>query len=140
MGLAFGLACLLRLDTLTAFGGLLGRPGGRPGGFGAQPQPPPSGPERWQGAAGVMAVREIRSRGEQGMELRGFVDDDPLKQGAVISGLKVPGSSEALPTLVPALGIDQVIVTIADALQARLRRILSICEGIPVRAQMIPAM
>ena len=24
MGLAFGLACLLRLDTLTAFGGLLG--------------------------------------------------------------------------------------------------------------------
>jgi FlaA1/EpsC-like NDP-sugar epimerase len=36
------------------------------------------------------------------MDLRGFVDDDPLKQGAVINGLKVLGSSEALPTLVPA--------------------------------------
>ena len=68
------------------------------------------------------------------------MDDDPLKQGAVINGLKVLGSSEALPTLVPALGIDQVIITIADAPQASLRRILSICEGIPVRAQMIPAM
>ena len=64
-----------------------------------------------------MAVREIRSRGEQDMDLRGFVDDDPLKQGAVIGGLKVLGSSEALPTLVPALGIDQVIITIADAPQ-----------------------
>jgi FlaA1/EpsC-like NDP-sugar epimerase len=87
-----------------------------------------------------MAVREIRSRGEQDMDLRGFVDDDPLKQGAVINGLKVLGPSEALPTPVAALGIDQVIVTIADAPQASLRRILSICEGIPVRAQMIPAM
>jgi FlaA1/EpsC-like NDP-sugar epimerase len=45
-----------------------------------------------------------------------------------------------LPTLVPALGIDEVIITIADAPQAQLRRILQICEGIPVRAQMIPAM
>ena len=87
-----------------------------------------------------MAVREIRSRGEHDMDLRGFVDDDPLKQGAVINGLKVLGSTEALPTLVPALGIDQVIITIADAPQVQLRRILKICEGIPVRAQMIPAM
>ena len=45
-----------------------------------------------------------------------------------------------MPTLVPALGIDQVIITIADAPQVQLRRILSICERIPVRAQMIPAM
>ena len=87
-----------------------------------------------------MAVREIRSRGEQDMDLRGFVDDDPLKQGAVINGLKVLGSTEALPMLVPALGIDQVIITIADAPQVQLRRILKVCEGIPVRAQMIPAM
>ena len=68
------------------------------------------------------------------------MDDDPLKQGAVINGLKVLGSTEALPTLVPALGIEQVIITIADAPQASLRRILKICEGIPVKAQMIPAM
>jgi FlaA1/EpsC-like NDP-sugar epimerase len=90
------------------------------------------------GAAGILAVREIRSRGEAGMDLRGFVDDDPLKQGAVISGLKVLGSTEALPTLVPALGIDQVIVTIAEAPEAQLRRIVRICERIPVRTQMIP--
>ena len=92
------------------------------------------------GAAGVMAVREIRSRGEQGMDLRGFVDDDPAKQGAVISGLRVLGTTEQLPKLVGALGIEQVIITIADAPQAQLRRILSICERIPVKAQMIPAM
>jgi FlaA1/EpsC-like NDP-sugar epimerase len=136
------------MNTLLAFGGTLGarvlrratwergqrrRRGGRNGGrsrsavllVGA-------------GAAGVMVVREIRNRGEADMDLRGFVDDDPLKQGAVISGLKVLGSTEALPTLVPALGIDQVIVTIAEAPEAQLRRIVKICERIPVRTQMIP--
>jgi FlaA1/EpsC-like NDP-sugar epimerase len=92
------------------------------------------------GAAGVMAVREIRSRGAVDMDMRGFVDDDPLKQGAVISGLKVLGSTDALPTLVPALGIDQVIITIANAPEVQMRRILRICDRIPVRAQMIPSL
>jgi hypothetical protein len=50
-----------------------------------------------------MAVREIRSRGEQDMDLRGFVEDDPAKQGAVISGLRVLGPTESLPKLAPAL-------------------------------------
>ena len=74
------------------------------------------------------------------MEMRGFVDDDPVKQGAVISGIKVLGSTEDLPTLVPALGIEQVIITIADAPEEQMRRILSICERIPVRVQMVPAL
>jgi len=92
------------------------------------------------GAAGVMAVREIRSRGEHDMEIRGFVDDDPLKRGAVICGIRVLGSTEELPKLVPALGIEQVIVTIAEAPEEEMRRILSICERIPVRVQMVPAL
>jgi FlaA1/EpsC-like NDP-sugar epimerase len=141
---------IILMNTLSAFGGLLGirvarravsehnlrrKRGARDGGKGR-----PAVLLVGAGAAGVMAVREIRSRGEQDMDLRGFVDDDPLKQGAVINGLRVLGSTEALSSLVPALGIDQVIITIADAPQASLRRILKICEGIPVKAQMIPAM
>ena len=51
----------------------------------------------------------------------------------MINGLKMLGSTEALLTLVPARRIDQLII-IADASQASLRRILKICEGIPVRA------
>jgi hypothetical protein len=41
----------------------------------------------------------------------------------------VLGSTEALATLVPALGIEPVIIPIADASQASLRRTLKICEG-----------
>jgi FlaA1/EpsC-like NDP-sugar epimerase len=92
------------------------------------------------GAVGIMAVREIRSRGEQDMEICGFVDDDPMKRGAIISGIRVLGSTEELPKLVPALGTEQVIITIAEAPEEQMRRILSICERIPVRVQMVPAL
>ena len=92
------------------------------------------------GGVGVMVVREIRSRGEHDMDLRGFVDDDPGKRGAVISGIRVLGSTDDLPRLVPSLGIEQVILTIADAPEEERLRILSICDRIPVRVQMVPAL
>jgi FlaA1/EpsC-like NDP-sugar epimerase len=141
---------IIVVDTLTAFGGLIGirvmrralfehglsrRRSAGNGGKGR-----PTVLLVGAGSAGILVVREIRSRGEVDMDLQGFVDDDPAKQGAVISGLKVLGSTETLPTLVRTLGTDQVIVTIAEAPQAQLRRILRICEGIPVRTQMIPAL
>ena len=85
-------------------------------------------------------MREIQSRGERGMDVRGFVDDDPLKRGAVISGLRVLGGTEDLPRLVREMGIEQVIITIAEAPAGRLRRILELCQEIPVRAQMMPSL
>jgi FlaA1/EpsC-like NDP-sugar epimerase len=141
---------IILMNALTAFGGMLAlrvaRRGFHERSLRQRRSAGPGGGPRvptllvGAGAAGVMAVREIRSRGEQGLDLRGFVDDDPLKQGAVIHGLRVLGPTEALPRLVPSLGIEQVIITIAEAPQAQLQRILRICEGIPVKAQMIPAL
>ena len=91
------------------------------------------------GNAGIMAVREIDSRGDMDLEVKGFVDDDPLKRGTVISGIRVLGTSEDLPRLVRELGIDHVILTIATASPERIRHILEVCASIPVRAQRIPA-
>src|SRR5215831_748555 len=41
------------------------------------------------GRAGVLAAREIGGRGDMNMDVRGFVDDDPEKKGAVIHGIRV---------------------------------------------------
>jgi FlaA1/EpsC-like NDP-sugar epimerase len=92
------------------------------------------------GSAGLMAVREIHSRGDLDLEVRGFVDDDPMKQGATISGVRVLGTTQDLPALVHDLGIDHVIITIPDAGPEAMRRILAICETVPVRARAIPAL
>ncbi|MCB1034210.1 MAG: sugar transferase [Acidobacteria bacterium] len=92
------------------------------------------------GQAGVLAIRELQSRGEARLEIKGLVDDDPGKHGTVIRGVRVLGSTEDLPRLVTAQRIRQVIITIAEASPLELSRILEICHKIPVPARIIPGL
>jgi FlaA1/EpsC-like NDP-sugar epimerase len=92
------------------------------------------------GQAGVLAAREITNRGDLDLEIIGFVDDDPAKQGSVIHGVKVIGATRDLPRLVPELSIDHVVITIARASRTDIRRIVEICESVPVKAQIIPGL
>jgi FlaA1/EpsC-like NDP-sugar epimerase len=92
------------------------------------------------GRAGVIAVKEIQGRGDIDLDVRGFVDDDARKQGFVIHRVKVLGTTEDLPRLVDALDIDHVVITIAQASRQQLRRIVDICEGIPVKVRIIPGL
>src|SRR5258705_8622962 len=90
------------------------------------------------GRAGVMAAQEISTRGDTDLDVKGFVDDDPNKQGSVIHGIKVLGYTECLPRVVTELEIDHVVITIAQASRKDFRRILGICEQIPVKVRVIP--
>ncbi len=90
------------------------------------------------GRAGVMAVKEIQGRADVDLDVRGFVDDDLRKQGSVIHRVKVLGTSEDLPRLVRAHDIDHVVITIAQASRNELRRVVEICEKIPIKVRIIP--
>jgi FlaA1/EpsC-like NDP-sugar epimerase len=92
------------------------------------------------GRAGVMAACEIRNRGDSDLEIKGFVDDDPGKQGSIIQGVKVLGKTDRLPEIVRGLAIDHVVVSIAEATRSQFRRILDICEQIPVKVKVIPGL
>lgn len=92
------------------------------------------------GRAGVLAVKEIQGRGDIDLDVRGFVDDDLRKQGSVIHRVKVLGTTEDLPRLVKSLDIDHVVITIAQASRQELRRVVDICEKIPVKIRIIPGL
>jgi FlaA1/EpsC-like NDP-sugar epimerase len=92
------------------------------------------------GQAGMLAAKEIVSRGETCLSVKGFVDDDPRKQGARVLGVKVVGTSRDIPRLVKRLGIDHVIITIASASRKEIKRIVEICESVPVKARIIPGL
>jgi FlaA1/EpsC-like NDP-sugar epimerase len=92
------------------------------------------------GRAGVMVAKEIQGRSETDLHIAGFVDDAPQKQGSAISGIKVLGTTKQLPQLVRELNIDHVVVSIAEASRADFRRILNICEEIPVKVRTIPCL
>jgi FlaA1/EpsC-like NDP-sugar epimerase len=92
------------------------------------------------GRAGMIASREIISRGGMGLDIKGFVDDEPNKQGSLIHGVKVLGTTHDLPHLVRALGIDHVVITIAYASRQEFRRILNICGQTSAQVRVIPGL
>jgi FlaA1/EpsC-like NDP-sugar epimerase len=92
------------------------------------------------GRAGVLAAREIQGRGDMSVEIKGFVDDDDRKRGSVICGVKVLGTVNELEKLTQQLQIDHVVITIAQASQKQIRRIVEACEKIPIKARIIPGL
>lgn len=92
------------------------------------------------GQAGMRAVREISRNGGLKLEVKGFVDDDEEKQGSVINGVRVLGTTKDLPRLARELKIDHVIISISRASRSQFRRLLSICEQVPIKVRIIPGL
>jgi len=90
------------------------------------------------GEAGVMAAREIEGRTDTNIDIRGFLDDDPKKQGAVIQGIPVIGTRADLPRLVKELGITQVVITISRISREEVLQLMAFCQSIPVVCRIIP--
>src|SRR6266576_2276595 len=93
------------------------------------------------GQAGALAANEIEGRGDLDLDIKGFIDDDRMKLGrTVIQGHRVLGSTRDLPNLVRSLGIDRVVITIAQASRQDIHRIVKVCEQIPVKVKIIPGL
>ncbi len=92
------------------------------------------------GRAGVLAAKEILGRGDVALNIKGFVDDDKRKHGLTIQGIKVEGGTDDLPDLVKKWDIHHVIITIADASREEIRRIVTLCEEVPVKVRIIPGL
>lgn len=90
------------------------------------------------GEGGRVAARETERRLDSDLDVRGFLDDDPAKQGMVIHGLPVLGTTKNLGQIVRALGIEQVVITIAQIGRPEILRLIEICQKVPVKVRIIP--
>ena len=90
------------------------------------------------GNAGNIVARELHERVDLRMKPIGFVDDDPVKRGQVIQGLKVLGSIEMIPSLVGPLKIDALIICLVSVPGIQMRRIKSICDDTKLPLKILP--
>ena len=63
----------------------------------------------------VRLARELFERRNLGVEIVGFIDPDPTRVGAPVLNPGVVGTIEDIPTVARALGVDRVVVSLADA-------------------------
>jgi FlaA1/EpsC-like NDP-sugar epimerase len=90
------------------------------------------------GRAGILLSKELLSHSD--IKIVGFVDDDPMKVGTVISGIRVLGTGESLDKIVRHARVNELMISIATVSPESLARILLKCEQIPVSAKIIPSL
>jgi FlaA1/EpsC-like NDP-sugar epimerase len=92
------------------------------------------------GEAGALLAREIAARPDLGIRAVGFLDDNPAKVGSVIRGVRVLGRIDELEEIAARAGAEQVLITIASAPRAAVRRITARCADADLPAKIIPGL
>ncbi len=91
------------------------------------------------GAAGTLALRELRQNSSARLNVIGFVDDDPQKQNLTVQGTRVLGTTNDIPALAEKHRISEVIITIARASRESIAGIAGICKSANIPARIIPS-
>jgi len=92
------------------------------------------------GRAGRTIVQTVRNNEGAGLELLGFVDDDPDKADQTFEGLPVMGSRDDMVTIVERADVSQVILAITHHLHDGLFRALMDCNEQGVEITPMPVL
>lgn len=89
------------------------------------------------GEAGLLVVRELR-HSSLAMHPVGFVDDDSVKQGKMIHGLKVFGRTQDIVAIVEKYRVEEIIIAMPSVSGAKMRRIVEECKKTRANLKTLP--
>jgi FlaA1/EpsC-like NDP-sugar epimerase len=92
------------------------------------------------GNAGVALLRDLRHNPGLKYDVRGFVDDDPHKTGAVLHGARVLGTGAHLAEIALTQRIDAALIAIPSATGGQMAKILERCNACEIRYKTIPGL
>ena len=95
------------------------------------------------GAAGAELVRDIHSNRCTRYSVKGFLDDDPLKQGAIVLGVPVLGTGREIFSIVQSLNrrrpaVEEIIIAMRSATGKQMREALANCRAARIPCKTIP--
>ena len=90
------------------------------------------------GDAGSMVVREMQRNPQLGMQPIGFLDDDPVKLGKQIHGVRVLGNVASLKRTSLLVQIDEVAIAMPTAAGQSVRAVVERCQALGLRSRTIP--
>lgn len=92
------------------------------------------------GSAGMTLARELRSNQKLGYRIVGFLDDDPRKHGASISGVPVVGNGRDAARIVLRQSrrgspVSEIVIAAPSAARGNMRTVVANCRaaGIPFK-------
>jgi len=97
------------------------------------------------GAAGVALARELRMNPELGYRVAGFIDDNPVLRGEVVSGHRVLGAGRDLIRVQDRLRrrgvvVDEVVISMPSATGRQVREAMSNCRAAGLPCRILPGL
>lgn len=90
------------------------------------------------GQAGIMIARQIMNNPRHGMQPVAFIDDDPMKQGLEIYGIRVCGGTERIQQYVDMYRADKIVIAIPSMDKREMAALMKKCVDTGVTTQTIP--
>jgi exopolysaccharide biosynthesis polyprenyl glycosylphosphotransferase len=90
------------------------------------------------GKVGCEVVERLRHHHDSSLEVVGFFDDDPAKQGTLIRALPVFGALDNAAQVVKAQQIDEVIFTLPLHAHAKFANLVVQLHELPIRMHVVP--
>ena len=91
------------------------------------------------GEAGVLLARDLMHNESELLPV-GFADDDAMKTGRQVSGLRVLGSTSDLPEIVRRGNIEVALIAIPSVTGAKRRQIYDMLSPLGVKVRILPSM
>jgi len=92
------------------------------------------------GEAGITLLREIQKNPKLPYRVRGFLDDQPDKNGLRILGASVLGGGDQVEPLVARYKVKIVLIAVPSATGAEMTRILQRCHEAGVECKTVPGL
>jgi exopolysaccharide biosynthesis polyprenyl glycosylphosphotransferase len=92
------------------------------------------------GETGRGLLRRLRGSLKTGLEVAGFVDDDPDLRGRTVEGLEVLGEGVELGRILSETGASEVIVALPRANRTASLRIIELCRRNRVSFRLVPSL
>ena len=90
------------------------------------------------GEAGILTYNALTSHSASNARVIGYIDDDNNKVGKRINGVSVYAKEELTDYFVSRLGVSEIIVSINNIAQSRLREIVEGLVDFPVQVKIVP--
>ena len=92
------------------------------------------------GAHGRRVAQHLRSdeQHQPFYNVLGFIDDDPVKLGMRIAGIKVLGDRYQIPSLVRELAIDQIVIASRGSFGDTFEELVDICQESSAQIKLMP--
>ncbi len=92
------------------------------------------------GSAGNMLIKEIIDSKYINLNIVGAVDDDLMKKGSYMHGVRVYGDRHMIPELVDILHVHEIMIALPSAPPKKIKEIVEICKETGCELKRLPGM